>query len=72
MPTPVVNHARQTLIALETQAQSSQQQVDLFASPIQVEEEQTSQLELKLSSLDPDAMSPKEALDALYALKKLM
>jgi len=72
MPTQVVNHARQTLIALETQAQSSQQQVDLFASPIQVEEEQTSQLELKLSSLDPDAMSPKEALDALYALKKLM
>jgi DNA mismatch repair protein MutS len=72
MPTPVVNHARQTLIALETQAQSSQQQVDLFAAPIQVEAEQSSQLELKLASLDPDTMSPKEALDALYALKKLI
>jgi len=25
-----------------------------------------------LRSLDPDAMSPREALDALYALKKLL
>jgi hypothetical protein len=26
----------------------------------------------RLHSLDPDAMSPREALDALYALKKLL
>jgi DNA mismatch repair protein MutS len=26
----------------------------------------------RLRALDPDAMSPREALDALYALKKLL
>jgi len=26
----------------------------------------------KLSAIDPDSMTPREALDALYALKKMM
>lgn len=71
MPTPVVNHAKQTLLALETQAQSNQQQVDLFTVAPEPIEEGPSPLQLKLDSLDPDTMSPREALDALYALKKL-
>ena len=71
MPTPVVNHAKQTLLALETQAQTNQQQVDLFTVAPEPIEEGPSPLQLKLDSLDPDAMSPREALDALYALKKL-
>jgi hypothetical protein len=28
-------------------------------------------LQAKLANLDPDTLSPREALDALYALKKL-
>ena len=72
MPTPVVNHAKQTLLALETQAQSHQQQVDLFTSAPEPIEDGPSPLQVKLNSLDPDAMSPREALDALYALKKLI
>jgi DNA mismatch repair protein MutS len=28
-------------------------------------------LQAKLASIDPDTLSPREALDALYALKKL-
>jgi len=72
MPTPVVNHAKQTLLALETQALSNQQQVDLFTVAPESIEEGPSPLQIKLETLDPDAMSPREALDALYALKKLL
>jgi DNA mismatch repair protein MutS len=28
-------------------------------------------LQAKLANIDPDTLSPREALDALYALKKL-
>jgi DNA mismatch repair protein MutS len=28
-------------------------------------------VEARLGEIDPDALSPREALDALYALKKL-
>ena len=72
MPTPVVNHAKQTLLALETQAQMHQGQVDLFTVAPAPIDEGPSPLQLKLGALDPDTMSPREALDALYALKKLL
>jgi len=72
MPTPVVNHAKQTLLALETQAQNHQGQVDLFTVAPEPIDEGPSPLQLKLGALDPDTMSPREALDALYALKKLL
>jgi DNA mismatch repair protein MutS len=71
MPTSVVNHARQTLAALEAQADSSRVQVDLFAPPPEAENSPPSPVESSLASINPDAMSPREALDALYALKKL-
>ena len=72
MPAPVVNHAKQTLLALETQAQSNQQQVDLFTAAPEPVDDGPSPLEARLQALDPDAMSPREALDALYALKKFL
>jgi DNA mismatch repair protein MutS len=72
MPAPVVNHAKQTLLALETQAQSNQQQVDLFTAAPEPVDDGPSPLEARLQALDPDAMSPREALDALYALKKFI
>jgi DNA mismatch repair protein MutS len=31
-----------------------------------------SPLEAKLSQIDPDTLSPRDALDALYQLKKLL
>ncbi|MFM2036579.1 MAG: mismatch repair protein MutS, partial [Pseudomonadota bacterium] len=71
MPASVVNHARQTLAALEAQADSSRVQVDLFAPPPEAENSAPSPVESSLASINPDAMSPREALDALYALKKL-
>jgi len=71
MPAAVVNHARQALEALEAQQNETRAQVDLFAPPPAAEAPLDSPVESALAALDPDAMSPREALDALYTLKKL-
>jgi DNA mismatch repair protein MutS len=72
IPTPVLNHARHVLQALESKQSESQAQVDLFNVPAALEIETTSALESALAVLNPDNLSPKEALEALYALKKLL
>ena len=71
MPAAVVNQARHTLEALETQATASQAQVDLFAAPPALEMEASSAVETALAGINPDAMSPREAMEALYQLKAL-
>ena len=71
IPTPVLNHARHVLQALESKQSESQAQVDLFSVPVALEIETKSALESALAALNPDNLSPKEALEALYALKKL-
>ncbi|MBN9411126.1 MAG: DNA mismatch repair protein MutS [Burkholderiales bacterium] len=71
MPAAVVQHARHALAQLETGASESRVQVDLFAPPPEVQAAVPSAVESAVGALDPDAMSPREALDALYALKKL-
>jgi DNA mismatch repair protein MutS len=70
MPAAVVNHARHALAALESQQTASREQVDLFAPPPAAVDAGPSAAEAALAALDPDALSPREALDALYALKK--
>ncbi len=72
MPAAVVNQARHTLQTLEAHATQSQAQVDLFAAPPSREPEEVNAVELALAEIDPDALSPREALDALYSLKKLI
>jgi DNA mismatch repair protein MutS len=71
MPTAVLNHAKQALSALETDAQASRAQVDLFAEPPESLDNGPSPLQAAVNQLDPDSLTPREALDALYALKKL-
>jgi DNA mismatch repair protein MutS len=71
IPTPVLNHARHVLQALESKQTESQSQVDLFSVPAAVEIETKSALESALAALNPDNLSPKEALEALYSLKNL-
>jgi DNA mismatch repair protein MutS len=71
MPSGVVNHARHALTALETQQTLSREQVDLFAPPPAADAPTHSAVEAAVAALNPDALSPREALDALYALKKL-
>lgn len=71
MPTGVVNHARHALAALEAQQIRSREQVDLFEAPPQATDSGPSPVEAAVAALDPDALSPREALDALYRLKKM-
>ncbi len=70
IPAGVVNHARQALAALENQQTLGREQVDLFAAPPAAPLAAPSAVEAAVAALDPDALSPREALDALYALKK--
>lgn len=72
VPTGVLLHARQKLSELESQqivesSHASGEQVDLFSAPIA-----KSPVLSVLSEIDPDQMTPKEALDALYTLKTLL
>jgi DNA mismatch repair protein MutS len=71
MPAAVVNHARHALAALEAQQTQAREQVDLFAPPPEPVQTVASAVEAALDALDPDALSPRDALDALYQLKKL-
>ena len=71
MPAAVVNQARHTLESLENQATQSDTQVDLFAAPPVPDNVSVSAVEQALQAVNPDTLSPREALDALYQLKAL-
>jgi DNA mismatch repair protein MutS len=74
MPASLIRQARATLEALEAQQRSGQAQVDLFAAPPMAPEavREPSALEEALAGIDPDTLTPREALDALYRLKTLI
>jgi DNA mismatch repair protein MutS len=72
VPHGVLLHARQKLAELESQqgttkAMPERAQVDLFT----VEAPASPALDV-LKGIDPDQMTPKDALDALYTLKTLL
>jgi DNA mismatch repair protein MutS len=71
VPAAVVNHARQALGALETQQLDARAQVDLFAPPPDAPAPDQSAVDKALATIDPDTLSPRDALEALYRLKKL-
>jgi DNA mismatch repair protein MutS len=75
VPRPVIEQARQVLAALEAGrpappatagAAGGGGQLSLFAPPA------PSPVAAALRGLDPDALSPREALDALYRLHRLL
>ena len=72
VPNAVVMHARHALSALEAQQSDARAQVDLFAPPPQVFASEPSLVDKALGTIDPDTLSPREALSALYKLKKLL
>jgi DNA mismatch repair protein MutS len=71
MPSSLVRQARSALEALEAQQKSGDAQIDLFAAPAPVAEAEASPVDKALAAINPDMLSPKEALDALYRLKSL-
>jgi DNA mismatch repair protein MutS len=72
IPAAVLNQARHTLEALEQQASTAQAQVDLFAPAPAPAATAPSPLEAYVASLNPDTMSPREAMDAIYQLTSLI
>jgi DNA mismatch repair protein MutS len=73
IPREVVRAARRHLAELETQLRPGGTQPDLFAAPAPAaaEAEALDALREALDGIEPDALSPREALEALYRLKKL-
>jgi len=73
VPGSVIRDARRRLRALENREVGNGPQADLFASLPQSEPEVLSHPVLtELADMDPDALSPREALERLYALKRMM
>jgi DNA mismatch repair protein MutS len=86
MPAGLIRQARTTLEALEAQSRAGDPQVDLFAAPppeppaALLGDTPATPAELPapvqallqaLADVQPDSLSPREALDALYRLKAL-
>ncbi len=71
MPATLIRQAKATLEALEAQQTAHQPQIDLFAAPAELPDTEPSAVEAALAEIDPDQLSPRDALAALYKLKIL-
>jgi DNA mismatch repair protein MutS len=83
VPPAVIKAARKHLARLESQALDTTPQLDLFALPCDDDDDADADapqadapalppaLLAALEDLDPDALSPREALERLYELKRL-
>jgi DNA mismatch repair protein MutS len=84
MPQPVLRQARALLESLESRQAADSAQIDLFAAPpgpvlrdepdpvpTTTADAATDPLRQALDDIDPDHLSPRDALDALYRLKRL-
>jgi DNA mismatch repair protein MutS len=69
VPSPVIHAARRHLRELEDAQLQPGPQGDLFAAHLPNDEAPTHPALDQLRELDPDALTPKAALDMLYALK---
>ena len=86
VPREVIGHARQYLEALESQrdradggggrgGKAAQKELPLFAAaapPLRAEPAAPDEIRTALEALNPDDLSPKAALEALYKLRKLL
>jgi DNA mismatch repair protein MutS len=81
VPGSVIRAARKHLATLEAQAVQASAQLDLFGSPARFDEPPDAPasepdprllaLQDALASIDPDSLTPRAALEQLYALKQL-
>jgi DNA mismatch repair protein MutS len=74
VPQAVIRAARKHLAMLEAHSVQGAPQFDLFAAPPVSEAEpapQDSAIADELATIDPDALTPRDALEALYRLKQL-
>ena len=77
MPRTVLTRARKHLALLEKQQRAEEPQLGLFDQPAYLDEEAEpetagdSPLRQKIEAIDPDTLTPREALALLYELKEL-
>ncbi len=77
LPSPVIDRAEQILHILETGKKSESllelsNELPLFqAAPRTPKKQEPSKLETAINDINPDEMTPREALDALYHLKSI-
>ena len=77
LPASVIARAREVLKRLEAGRQASGglaaglDDLPLFAAQVKVEEDRPDLLRDRIAQIMPDAVSPREALDLLYELKRL-
>ena len=71
VPAGVIRAAKKHLQQLEQEGVTRSQQPDLF-TPTAAPEPAADPVIEHLRALDPDALTPKQALDALYALKNML
>ena len=74
VPAAVIKAARKHLSLLESHTAKAENQFDLFARENKTPEAESTPNHPALTALhelDPDSLSPKEALDTLYQLKRL-
>jgi len=67
----VIRQARKYLQLLETQSLQRDGQNDLFLNEKKQEEPERDALRETLQGVNPDELTPREALELLYRLKKL-
>ncbi len=71
VPKPVIRQAKKYLEMLETQSLQRDGQNDLFLNEKKQEEPEIDALREALQGINPDELTPREALELLYRLKKL-
>jgi DNA mismatch repair protein MutS len=72
VPNSVIRSAKKQLVKLEQNSAAQNPQGDLFAAVPETPEPEEHPLVSALRDLQPDEMSPKEALEKIYQLKKLV
>ncbi|OCG58918.1 DNA mismatch repair protein MutS [Gilliamella sp. Fer4-1] len=73
VPKAVLKRAKQKLKELEIiSKQSAGSHIDKSQLSLMISEPATSEVEEALKQIDPDALTPKQALEMLYQLKKLL
>ncbi len=74
VPSSVIRAARRNLLELEEKGSGANPQRDLFsgaaAPPAEPEPQQEHPIVGELRAVDPDALTPRDALDLLYQLRK--
>ncbi|MFA5371009.1 MAG: DNA mismatch repair protein MutS [Sideroxydans sp.] len=72
VPGSVIRSAKKQLVKLEQNSAAQNPQGDLFAAVPEAPEPEEHPLVSALQDLQPDEMSPREALERIYQLKKLL